>query len=152
MSEPVNLRDLELYERVERLFNLKVSSSGADITITLGDQSMTVPYEAFLTLRQSIEQLILLETQIARQEPVGDAIEIKVPKETMLFVMSKIKLQPKTIARRVLVPEWLVEKWLNGSADNYDLEVHIWRLKVLASLTRRYNWMVFLLKPDNLPK
>lgn len=146
------MKDLELYEKVERLFNLRISSSGADITITLGDQSMTVPYERFLELRQSIEQLVKLEAQKARQEPVGDAIEIKVPLETMQYVLSKIKLQPKTIARRLLMQQWQVERWLDGKADQYDLEVYIWRLKILASLTRRFNWMVFLLKPENLPK
>ena len=146
------MNDLELYEKVEKLFNLRISSSGTDITISLGDQSMTVPYERFLELRQSIEQLVKLEAQKARQEPIGDAIEIKVPLATMQYVLSKIKLQPRTIAKRLLMQQWQVERWLDGNADQYDLEVYIWRLKILASLTRRFNWMVFLLKPENLPK
>lgn len=53
---------MELYEKIENLFDLKISSSGADITIKLGGQQMTVDYEAFLELRQSIEALIAQET------------------------------------------------------------------------------------------
>jgi hypothetical protein len=87
----------------------------------------------------------------AQQEPIGDAIEIDVPLETMQFVLSKIKLKPKTIAKRLIMQEWQVQRWLDGSADKYDLNVYMWRLKLLASLTGRYNWAVFLLKPDNLP-
>lgn len=87
----------------------------------------------------------------AKQEPIGDAIEIDVPLETMQFVLSKIKLKPKTIAKRLLMQQWQVERWLDGKADQYDLNIYIWRLKVLASLTGRFNWAVFLLKPDNLP-
>lgn len=85
------------------------------------------------------------------QKPVGDAIEIDVPAKTMQFVMSKIKLKPKTIASRTLTPEWVVELWLNGKGDKYDLQVYIWKLKILASLTHRYNWAIFLLEPENLP-
>lgn len=48
----------ELYEKIEDLFSLRISSSGADITIKLGGEQMTVDYEAFLTLRNSIESLI----------------------------------------------------------------------------------------------
>lgn len=88
----------------------------------------------------------------AQQEPIGDAIEIDVPLETMQFVLSKIKLKPKTLAKRLLMQQWQVERWLDGKADKYDLQVYIWRLKLLASLTGRFNWAVFLLKPDNLPK
>lgn len=55
MSKP----DTKLYEEVEKLFDLKVSSSGADITITMSGQSITIPYEDFLLLRQSIEELVV---------------------------------------------------------------------------------------------
>lgn len=141
-----------LYEKVERLFDLRISSSGAQITMKLGGERMTVDYEAFLQLRQSIEQLIVSECRKAEQKPVGDAIEIDVPLETMQYVLSKIRMKPKTIAKRLLLPEWQVNVWFDGTADKYDLQVYIWRLKILASLTRRFNWMVFLLKPENLPK
>lgn len=87
----------------------------------------------------------------AKQEAVGDAIELDVPLETMQFVLSKIKAKPKTIAKRLLMQEWQVNVWFDGTADKYDLQVYIWRLKILASLTRRYNWAVFLLEPKNLP-
>lgn len=88
----------------------------------------------------------------AQQEPIGDAIEIDVPLETMQYVLSKIKLKPKTIARRLLMQEWQVNVWFDGTADKHDLQVYMWRLKILASLTRRFNWAIFLLKPENLPK
>lgn len=52
-------KDRELYEEVEALFDLKVSSSGADITIKMSGQQMTVPYEDFMLLRQRIEDLIV---------------------------------------------------------------------------------------------
>lgn len=93
----------------------------------------------------------ILQYKQRHQEPIGDAIEIDVPLETMQFVVSKIKLKPKTIAKRLIMQEWQVQRWLDGKADKYDLNIYIWRLKLLASLTGRYNWAVFLLKPDNLP-
>jgi len=49
----------EMYEEVEALFDLKVSSSGADITIKMSGQQITVPYEDFMLLRQGIEDLIV---------------------------------------------------------------------------------------------
>lgn len=49
---------MALYENVESLFDLAVSSSGAEITIKLGGQQMTVPYEAFMELRQNIENMV----------------------------------------------------------------------------------------------
>lgn len=52
-------KDRELYEEVEALFNLKVSSSGAEITIKMSNEQMTVPYEDFMLLRQGIEDLIV---------------------------------------------------------------------------------------------
>lgn len=99
------------------------------------------------------EKAISELTRIGRlsNEPIGDAIEIDVPLKTMQFVLAKVKLQPKTIAKRLLMQEWQVQRWLDGTADQYDLQVYMWRLKILASLTGRYNWAVFLLKPDNLP-
>lgn len=51
--------DREMYEEVEALFDLKVSSSGADITIKMSGQQITVPYEDFMLLRQGIEDLIV---------------------------------------------------------------------------------------------
>ena len=152
MSNPAGLTDLTMPEKIERLFDLRISSSGAQITMQLGNERMNVDYEAWLKLRDSIEQLIVAECRKAEQKPVGDAIEIDVPLETMQFALSKVRAQPKTIARRLLIPEWQVNKWLDGTADKYDLNIYIWRLKVLASLTRRYNWMLFLMRPENLPK
>lgn len=99
---------------------------------------------------QALSTLIDRENKKAEQKPVGDAIEIKVAPETMKFVMSKIKLQLNTIAKRTLTPQWVVEKWSNGKGDQYDYEVYIWKLKILASLAH-FNWAVFLLKPENLP-
>lgn len=52
-------KDREMYEQVEDLFDLKVSSSGADITIKMSGQQITVPYEDFMLLRQGIEDLIV---------------------------------------------------------------------------------------------
>lgn len=89
---------------------------------------------------------------IPKQEAIGDAIEIKVPIEVMQFVLSKIRMKPKSIGRRILKSELLVNKWIDGSADEYDLELQIWELKILASLTHKYNWAVFLLEPANLIK
>lgn len=94
---------------------------------------------------------IMKAYQKAKQEPVGDAIEIDVPLETMQFVLAKVRLKPKTIAQRLLMQEWQVQRWIDGTADKYDLNIYMWRLKILASMSRRYNWAVFLLKPDNLP-
>lgn len=98
----------------------------------------------------NIGQLVQL-CRKAQQEPIGDAIEIDVPLETMQFVLSKIKMKPKTIAKRLLIEEWQVNVWFDGTADKHDLQIYMWRLKVLASLTHKYNWAIFLLKPDNLP-
>lgn len=52
-------KDKTLSENVEALFDLRISSSGADITIKLGEEQMTVPYEAFMRLRDSIESVIV---------------------------------------------------------------------------------------------
>ena len=52
-------KDREMYEQVEDLFNLQISSSGNDITIKMAGEQMTVPYEDFLLLRQRIEDLIV---------------------------------------------------------------------------------------------
>lgn len=102
-------------------------------------------------LQTLIEQLIEAREEIAerkgRQEPVGDAIELDVDREVMQFVMSKIKLKSKSIASRTLVNEELVDRWRDGTADKYDLNVHIWKLRLLASMTHKYNWTVFLSKP-----
>jgi len=54
---------MELSERIESLFDLKISSSGNDITIKLGGEQMTVDYEAFLELRKSIERVVVSERQ-----------------------------------------------------------------------------------------
>lgn len=58
----------ELYERIERLFDLRISSSGADIGIGFktsrersGSDRTWVDYEEWLELRQSIESLIRTE-------------------------------------------------------------------------------------------
>lgn len=80
----------------------------------------------------------------------GASLEIKVAPETMQAVMGRIKLKDKTIADRVLEPVWRIEAWREGTADTYDLEVEQWKLRILANLTRRFNWAVFLLKPENL--
>lgn len=88
----------------------------------------------------------------ARQEPVGDAIEIDVAPETMKFVMDKIKLKNKTIAKRTLTPVWVIELWASGKGDKYDYQVYIWKLKILASLTKSYGWAIFLLEARSLPK
>jgi hypothetical protein len=52
-------KDKTLSENVEALFDTKISSSGADITIKLGDEQVTVPYEVFSRLRDSIESVIV---------------------------------------------------------------------------------------------
>lgn len=103
--------------------------------------------KAFLEL---FEQYAKERVYEAEQKPVGDAIEVQVPKETMQAVMARINLKPKTIAGRVLEPEWRIEAWIDGTADEYDLEVVLWKLKILADLTGKFNWCAFLLKPDNL--
>ena len=58
----------ELYERIEKLFDLRISSSGADIGIGFktsrersGSDRTWVDYEEWLELRQSIESLIRAE-------------------------------------------------------------------------------------------
>lgn len=102
--------------------------------------------EEVQSAKTQIEQLI----HKAKQEPVGDAIEIAVPAKTMQYVMSKIRLKDKTIADRVLEPLWRVERWRDGKGDKYDLEVYIWKLRILAHLTHRFNWSIFLLKPENI--
>ena len=58
----------ELYERIEKLFDLRISSSGADIGIGFktsrersGSDRTWVDYEEWLELRQSIESLIRTE-------------------------------------------------------------------------------------------
>lgn len=81
----------------------------------------------------------------AEQRPVGDAIEISVEPEVMRFVLARCKQSDKTIARRVLEPGWRIDDWRKNGG-----EIYIWKLKILASLTRRFSWSVFLLKSDNL--
>lgn len=108
---------------------------------------LTELYERDLTL------LLRQEIQKARQEPVGDAIEIKVPLKTMQFVLSKIRMKPENIAKRLLLHDtYLIDKWTDGTADEYNLEIYMWRLKILASLTHKYNWAIFLMKPENIPE
>lgn len=114
-------------------------------------QHVKLTKAGYIAQRQANIIELMQEYRKAQQEPIGDAIEIVVAPETMQFVLSKINLKIKTIANRTLVPMWLVNKWGVGMADEADLEVYIWRLKILASLTGRYNWSVFLLKPENLP-
>lgn len=118
---------------------------------------LRTPAEGFALIAdlkaQAIAQLnLLLQTEFRRgeQKPVGAGLEIKVASETMQAVMARIKLKDKTIADRVLEPLWRIEKWRNGTGDKYDLEVEQWKLRILANLTRQYNWAVFLLRPDNL--
>lgn len=81
---------------------------------------------------------------------IGDALEVKVNPETMKFVISKIKLKNETIADRTLQPLWLIHSWISGKGDSYDYEVEIWVLRILAHLTRKYNWAIFLLEPENI--
>lgn len=104
--------------------------------------------------KQAILAAHTAAVQKARQEPVGAALEIHVAPETMQAVLSRIKLKDENVARRVLEPLWRVRRWRDGSADEYDLEVEQWKLRILADLTtRKFNWAVFLLKPlkpDNL--
>lgn len=141
-----NLNKVE--ELLEEYFVMRAARPTDDLAILkLRNEAGSAEQE----LAQALLQLINNEKIAWEQKPVGDAIEIDVPAKTMQFVMSKIKLKPKTIASRTLTPEWVVELWLNGKGDKYDLQVYIWKLKILASLTHRYNWAIFLLKPENLP-
>ena len=66
----------ELYEQVEKLFNLKISSSGNDITIKMANEQMTVPYEDFLLLRQSIENLVV---EYGTDKLAGQFEKLKMP-------------------------------------------------------------------------
>jgi hypothetical protein len=116
---------------------------GKDSGIELGRNNIDSADRA----ADAILALFNKHVQAARQEPVGDAIEIKVPAKTMQFVLSKCKQTDKTIARRLMVAEWCVDDWRKNGG-----ELHIWKLRILASLTRRYNWTVFLLTPENLIK
>lgn len=62
----------EMYEQVESLFDLRISSSGAMITISLGGESMTVDYEAFQILRDSILALFQTELLALLDELMGE--------------------------------------------------------------------------------
>ena len=70
----------------------------------------------------------------------GDAIEIKVNPAVFGHVLSTLKQSRRTIAKRMLVPEWRLEDWAENGG-----EIEMWRLKIMGSLSRRYNWLVFLL-------
>lgn len=48
-----------LEETIENIFTLKVSSSGADITVFIGDSQMSVSYDEFIKLRHRIAMLVL---------------------------------------------------------------------------------------------
>lgn len=65
--------ELELYEKVEKLFNLRISSSGNDIGILFEgkreDEHVWMDYEVFLRLRQSIEALC---DQYATQRAIAE--------------------------------------------------------------------------------
>lgn len=85
--------------------------------------------------------------QFAKQETIGDALEITVQPEVMKFVLDKIRASRKTISQRILEPEWSIHEWTETEGH-----VEIWKLRILAKMTRKYNWSIFLLKPENLPK
>ena len=55
----------DMREQLEECFSLRISSSGNDITIRLGGQSMTVDYEVFLALRQRLEKVV--ESSLAKE-------------------------------------------------------------------------------------
>jgi hypothetical protein len=114
-------------------------------------QHVKLTKAGYIAQRETNIVELIKSYRAAQQEPIGDAIEIDVPLETMDFVLSKIKMKPKTIAKRLLMEEWQVNVWFDGTADKHDLNIYMWRLKILASLTHKYNWAVFLLKPENLP-
>jgi len=90
--------------------------------------------------KEAIKQLI--------QEAKG--LEIKVEPLAVKHVMSKIKLKDETIAKRTLQPVWLITKWRNGTGEEWDYLIEIWVLKLLASLTHKWNWSIFLLGPKNI--
>lgn len=93
-------------------------------------------------IRGMLQRLV----DVARQEPVGDALEITIKPEVMKFVLDKIRASRKTISQRILEPEWVIHEWTETES-----QVEIWKLKILAKMTRKFNWMVFLLQPENLP-
>lgn len=142
---------IPLYEKVEGIFDLRVSSSGAQMGVLFEGMSeverMWIDGDIWIKQRQKIEKLI----REAEQRPVGDAIEIKVDPQVMKFIMSRIRLQPSTVAQRVLERSERAEAWAAATGDQYDYEIEMWKLKILAALTRRFNWSVFLLEASNLP-
>ena len=89
------------YEQVEKLFNLRVSGSGAMITIRLGGEQMTVDYDAFQILRDSIldwhnAQTLLLLNELLEHEviyhyqrKVGEGWYKAVPVEVIQSYISK---------------------------------------------------------------
>lgn len=70
------VEEIPLYEKVEALFNLRVSSSGNDIGILFeGKQEherVWMDYEVFMRLRESIEKLIQRERLLAKVEEVDE--------------------------------------------------------------------------------
>lgn len=139
-----------LYERVEKIFDLKVNSSGAMIGVLFEGMTeverMWINSDVWIRQRQKIERLI----REAEQRPVGDAIEIKVDPAVMKFVMGHIRTKPETVARRVLAPESAGLIWSTGIGGPEYYELPMWKLKIIASLTRRFNWSIFLLEANNL--
>lgn len=78
---------------------------------------------------------------------MGNCLEIEVKPETMRYVLSLCKQTPKYIAMRVFESEWILEQWQKETH-----KIPQWKLMVIAQLTRKFNWAIFLLEPKNLPK
>lgn len=70
----------------------------------------------------------------------GSDLELKVNHKVMRAFFDSCKASKKTIAKRVLASEYMLECWCKEDSD-----IELWRLKVLATFTRKYNWLVFFL-------
>lgn len=150
MTAVKNGDPIPLYEKVESIFDLKVSSSGAQIGILFEGLTevnrMWINADAWILQRRKIEKLV----REAEQKPIGDSIEIQVDPAVMKFVMDHIRMKPETVARRALAPESAGLIWSQGIGGPEFYELPMWKLKIIASLTRRFNWSIFLLESNNL--
>lgn len=78
---------------------------------------------------------------LIEKQTVGAGICLEVNPKVMSKFIETCSASKKTIAKRILSSEWQIDEWCKKKEP-----IEIWKLKVMATFNRKYNWLVFLLK------
>lgn len=71
---------------------------------------------------------------------VGDGLYHKTNHKVMKKFLESCRTSNKMIAKRLTIAEWQLEEWCKKTS-----EIELWKLRILATFSTKYNWLVFFL-------